>query len=177
MNHRPFEDWLLNEQRLTPAEKQDLDAHLRACKQCAALAESGLELRAARMVSPAPGFTMRFQQRLAARRIAERRRMLFGLIVLLVAGGGLLIWLAAPFLLVLFGAPARWLTLVIGYLLFFISSARTLGEALFVFLRVVPGFVPTYAWMNIALALVGLSLLWTVAIWRFGRIPQAPQGH
>jgi len=177
MNHRPFEDWLLNEQHLTPAEKRDLDAHLRVCRQCAALAETGLELRASRMVSPAPGFTARFQARLAARRIAERRRRLLGLIVLLVGGGGLLLWLAAPFLLVLFGSPARWLTVVIGYLLFFVSSARTLGEALFVFLRVVPGFIPAYAWMVIGSALAGLSLLWTVSLWRFSRVPQAPHGR
>ncbi len=29
MNHRPFEDWLLNNQPLTPTEKRDLDSHLR----------------------------------------------------------------------------------------------------------------------------------------------------
>jgi hypothetical protein len=74
MNHQPFEDWLLNDQPLTPIEKRDLDAHIRTCKYCAVLAQSSLELRSVRMVSPMPGFAGRFQKRLAARRIADRRR-------------------------------------------------------------------------------------------------------
>jgi len=169
MNHRPFEDWLLNNQPLTPTEKLDLDAHVRACPHCAALAESGIELRSVRMVPPAPGFTVRFQQRLAAQRIAERRRRLWGLVVLLVGGGALLLWLTAPFLLALISSPAQWITLVIGYLLFILTSMQTLGEIMLVFLRVVPGFIPPFVWMVIVSALAGLGLLWTVSIWRFGR--------
>jgi len=177
MNHRPFEDWLLNEQHLTPAEKRDLDTHLRTCKQCAALAETGLELRAVRKVSPAPGFTARFQRRLAAQRIAERRRRLWGLIVLLVGGGALLLWLAAPFLLLLISSPAQWITIAIGFFLFLVSSVQTLGDVALVLLRVVPGFIPPYIWMVVFSALSGLGLLWTVSIWRFSRFPLVPQRH
>ncbi|MBI5842120.1 MAG: hypothetical protein HZB19_18700 [Chloroflexi bacterium] len=177
MNHRPFEDWLLNEQQLTPAEKRDLDAHLRTCKYCTALTETGLELRSVRKVSPAPGFTARFQQRLATRRIAERRRRLWGLIVLLLGGGGLLLWLTAPLLLALFRSPAQWLTIAIGYVLFIVSSVQTLADVALVFLRVVPGFIPPYVWMVIVSALAGLGLLWTVSIWRFSRFPRIPQQH
>ena len=74
MNHQPFEDWLLNEQSLTPVEKRDLDAHMRTCRHCAALVETGLELHSVRMVSPMPGFAGRFEKRLATRRIADHRR-------------------------------------------------------------------------------------------------------
>ena len=94
MNHRPFEDWLLNDQPLTPTEKRDLDTHIRTCKYCAALAETGLVLRSVRMVSPQPGFTSRFQKCLAAQRIADRRRFC-GLSVFLLGGAGLLFWLTA----------------------------------------------------------------------------------
>ncbi len=31
MNHRPFEDWLLDDQPLTPEQKRDLQSHLRTC--------------------------------------------------------------------------------------------------------------------------------------------------
>ena len=95
MYHRPFEDWLLNDQPLTPNEKRDLDTHIRTCKYCAALAETGLELRSVRMVSPKPGLTSRFQKCLAAQRIADRRRRLCGLSVILLSGAGLLFWLTA----------------------------------------------------------------------------------
>ena len=175
MNHRPFEDWLLNEQHLTSAEKQDLEAHLRGCKYCSALAETGVELRTVRKVSPAPGFTARFQQRLAAQRIAERRRKLWGLIVFLLGGLGLLFWLISPVLLALINSPGQWITILIGYLLFIVTSAETMADVLLVFLRVVPGFIPPYIWMVMISALAGLGLLWAVSIWRFSRLPHVPQ--
>jgi len=95
MNHQPFEDWLLNDQPLTPIEKRDLDAHIRACKYCAALVEIGLELHSVRMVSPKPGFAGRFEKRLDAQPIADFRQMLYRLIGLLLGGAGLLFWLTA----------------------------------------------------------------------------------
>ena len=172
MNHRPFEDWLLNEHPVTPTEKRELDAHIRSCAHCAALAESGLELRSVRMVSPAPGFTMRFQQRLAAQRIADRRRRLWGLMVLLLGGGALLIWLAAPYLLAFITSPGQWLTIGIGYLLFIVTSVQAVSEVMLVLFRVAPGFISPYAWMVLLSTLTGLGLLWTVSIWRFTRFSQ-----
>ncbi|MEW6402109.1 MAG: hypothetical protein AB1649_09930 [Chloroflexota bacterium] len=175
MNHRPFEDWLLNEQHLTPAEKRDLDAHMRTCKVCSALAETGLELRSVRKVSPAPGFTARFQQRLAAQRIADRRKKLWGLMVFLLGGVGLLLWLASPLILALINSPGQWITILIGYFLFIFTSLQTMADVLLVFLRVVPGFFPPYLWMVIISALAGLGLLWTISIWRFSRLPRVSQ--
>jgi hypothetical protein len=53
MNHRPFEDWLLDDQPLNPSQKRELDTHLRACKVCSGIAESNLALRSARVIAPA----------------------------------------------------------------------------------------------------------------------------
>lgn len=170
MNHRPFEDWLFNEKPLTPAEKRDLAEHLRKCKYCSALAETGLELRSVRKVAPAPGFTTRFQQRLAAQNIADRRRRLWGLIVFLLGGAGVLLWLVSPFLLALFNSPGQWITVLIGYVLFIVTSLQAMADVALVFLRVVPGFIPAYVWMVILSALAGLGLLWTISIWRFSRL-------
>jgi hypothetical protein len=38
MDHRPYEDWLLDDERLTPEQDRDLRIHLRNCPECAALA-------------------------------------------------------------------------------------------------------------------------------------------
>lgn len=100
MNHQPFESWLLNDQPLTPIEKRDLDAHIRICKYCAALAETGIELRSMRTISPKPGFADRFKKRLAAGKIADRRRMIWSPIVFLLGGAALLLWLTALMLFV-----------------------------------------------------------------------------
>ncbi len=172
MNHQPFEEWLLNDKNLTPAEMRELDLHLRTCTHCTALSATGLALRSAPVVAPAAGFALRFQQRLAAQKIAERRRKLWGMIVLLLGGIGLLGWFTAPFLFVFFSAPVEWVTAAIGYFLFIVTSLQALTEVVSVLLRMATDFIPPYIWMVLASALAGFGLLWTISIWHFSRTPQ-----
>jgi len=172
MNHQPFEEWLLLDKNLTPAETRELDLHLRTCAHCTALSATGLALRSAPVVAPAAGFTLRFQQRLAAQKIAERRRKLWGLIVLLVSGAGLIGWLTAPYLFAFLNAPVQWVRAAIGYFLFVVTSLQALTEVMAVLLRMMTDFIPPYIWMVLLSALAGLGLLWTVSIWQFSRTPQ-----
>jgi len=129
-------------------------------------------LRSAPVVAPATGFTLRFQQRLAAQKIAERRRRLWGMIILLVSGAGLLGWIIAPFLFAIAAAPVEWVTTGIGYFLFILTSLQALTEVVTVLLRMATDFIPPYAWMVLVSALAGLGLLWTISIWQFSRTPQ-----
>jgi hypothetical protein len=172
MNHRPFEDWIITEQALTLAEKRDLETHLRGCKDCSALVDTGVELRSSRMVPPKAGFTHRFITRLAAHKVAERRRRFFGSLVFIVAGTVLLFWKAGPFLLSVFASPAEWITFVIGYFLFIATSIQVLTEAALVILNIAPLVVPAYVWMIILSGMAGLGLLWSVSIWRLTRYTQ-----
>ncbi len=172
MNHRPFEDWLLNDQKLKISEKQALEDHLRTCKSCTALAETGLELRAAHLSTPRPGFAQRFHTRLVSHKAAERRRRLWGVVVFIAAGVVLSGWLISPYLLAFLASPAEWITMGIGYLLFIGTSVQAITELIRVLFRVTPGFVPTYIWMIFISLLAGLGLLWAVSIWRFTRIAQ-----
>jgi hypothetical protein len=172
MNHQPFETWLLDDKHLTTAEKGELNAHVRVCKTCSALAETGLALRSARVVSPTAGFTVRFQEKLTIQKVAERRRRLWGLIVLILSGISLLAWFTAPYITTFFAAPIEWITAAIGYLLFIFSSVQAFTEVLQVFTRVLPNFIPPYVWMIILSAMAGFGLLWSVSIWRFARKPQ-----
>ncbi|MDP1715627.1 MAG: hypothetical protein Q8L41_12870 [Anaerolineales bacterium] len=172
MNHQPFEGWLLDDKYLNAAEKRELDTHLRVCTHCTALVETGLALRSAQVVTPAADFTLRFQQRLAAQKIAERRHRLWGLIVLIISGVGLLGWLAAPYIYAFLSSPVEWLTASIGYFLFVFTSLQAFSEILRVLARMAPNFIPPYAWMVMLSALAGLGLIWVVSIWRFSRKPQ-----
>lgn len=171
MNHQPFETWLLDDKHLSAAEKRDLDAHIRVCRTCSALAETGFALRAARVVSPKAGFTLRFQERLAVQKIAERRRRLWGMFVLIFGGLGLLGWFAAPFVITFLSAPVEWITAAVGYFLFIFTSLRVLGDFLQVMSQVLPQFIPPYAWMVLFSATAGLGLAWAVSIWQFARKP------
>ena len=172
MNHRPFEDWLLDDQPLTPEQKRDLQSHLRLCTSCSAIAESNLAIHTTQMVSPAPGFTDRFKARLVRRRSEQKWRQMAGTLVLVLGGLGLLSWLAGPVIQEALSSPAEWITTAVGYFLFVSTSLQALGEATAILVRVVPSFVSPAGLFIILMVVSGFSYLCTVSIWRVNRLPQ-----
>lgn len=172
MNHRPFEDWLLDDQPLTLEQKRDLESHLRICTSCSAIAESNLDLHSTRLVSPKTGFKDRFQMRLAQRHREQRWRQIIGTLVLVIGGLGFTYWLAAPTILEALNSPAEWITTVIGYFLFILTSLQVLSEASTILLRVIPTFISPAGVVTAFLLFSGVSLLWIVSIWRVARTPQ-----
>ena len=169
MNHRPFEDWLLNDMPISPEQKRELDTHLRTCTYCVALIETGKALSSVKMVSPAVGFTSRFQTRLAARKVADRHRRFWGTILFVAGGLGILMWVAGPYLASFFASPATWIFALVGWGIFLITTLQAMAQAGSVLLDVVPGFLSPFAWMVLLSALAGISLLWSVSIWRFAQ--------
>ncbi|HMB23119.1 MAG: hypothetical protein ACM33V_11150 [Chloroflexota bacterium] len=172
MNHQPFEAWLLDDKPINARQKLDLDAHVRVCGYCAALAETGRALRSVKRVSPAAGFTTRFQARLAAQKAADRKRRLWGAVLFTFGGLVLLMWIAAPYLLPFLNSPATGITSMVGWGVFLITTLQALLRAGSVFLEVVPGFLPPFAWMVLISAFAAINLLWSVSIWRFTRVPR-----
>lgn len=172
MNHRPFEDWLLDDHHLDPQQQRDLQNHLRDCVSCSAIAESNLALRGTRMLSPQPGFTDRFAVRLARRRREQRWRQVIGTVLLVLMGVGLTAFFAGPILEEALSSPAAWLTAVVGYFLFIITSLQVLGEAGEVLLRVIPSFISPAGWFVSVLVLTGLAFVWVLTIRRLAHVPQ-----
>lgn len=175
MNHLPFEEWLLNNSPVTPEQQRDLDLHLRTCAYCSALAETGKVLSATKMATPAPGFTMRFQARLAERKIAERRRKLWGAALFTLGGFGLLMWAVGPYLASFIASPATWISVVVGWLVFIGTTLFALVDAGAVILSIIPRFLSPFAWLVLLSTMAGMGLLWSVSIWRFAQ-RSAPQG-
>ena len=172
MNHQPFEDWLLNDKPITQEQKRELDMHMRTCAYCAALAETGIELKSVKKASPQPGFTNRFQVRLAERKIAEQRRRLWGSALFTVGGLILLMWLFSPYLFSFLSAPATGIAAFIQWGVFVLTTMQALAQAGSVFVKILPDFLSPFAWMVLLSAFAGVSLLWTVSIWRFVRVPR-----
>lgn len=175
MNHQPFEDWLLQETPLEPKQRLELDVHLRICSYCSALAESGKALHTVKRVSPAAGFSTRFQNRLARQRAVERRRRAWGSLVFTVGGLVMLMWLAGPYLVSFLASPATWITALTGWVVYLITTLRAIGEAGFVVLDVIPSFLSPLTWMILVSAIAGMVLLWSVSIWRLAQ-RSAPRG-
>jgi hypothetical protein len=172
MNHQPFEDWLLNDMPITNEQKRDLDQHMRTCTYCSAIVETGIALKSVKKVSPQAGFTTRFQARLAERKLAERRRRIWGAVLFTFGGLAMLMWLASPYLASFFSAPATWIAALVEWVVFVITTFQALAQAGSVFLQIIPDFLSPFAWMVILSAVAGVSLLWSVSIWRFVRVPR-----
>jgi hypothetical protein len=173
MDHRPYEDWLLDDERLIPEQERDLRIHLRNCPECAALARTNLSLRSAPVIAPAEGFALRFQVRLAAERKVQRRRSLIGLFLMVVMGVGGLLWLLSPYLPYLTLPPAQLASLWISNLVYIALTARALGALGNALLDVLASFVPAYIWaLSIAL-LGGTGFLWTFSFRRVGKYSQS----
>jgi hypothetical protein len=172
MNHRPFEDWMLEDPAMTAEQKRELQAHLRTCTQCAALAEVNLALGSTRVATPTEGFADRFQLRLAAQRQAQRKRNFWGFLILVISVMTVLMWLAWPILKVVLDSPVAFLSSCLSRLLSLWFWLQALGQAGSVLLRVITTFVPPYAWALVAFALAGWSLLWVLSIWKLTKISQ-----
>lgn len=173
MDHRPYEDWLLNDERLAPDQDRDLRIHLRNCPECAALAKANMALRSAPVTAPAAGFTLRFQARLVAQRKVQFRRSLIGLSLLGIVGLGGLVWLFLPYLPYLRLTPGQLAGLWISNLVYLALTVRALAALGNTLLNVLVTLVPPFAWAFSLLMLGGLGFLWTISFRRAGKILQS----
>ena len=172
MDHRPFEDWLLNIQTLSANEKQQLNAHLQGCSSCTALGEVNLALKSVKMAAPTAGFTDRFQVRLETQKKALRRRNYWGFLLLTFSVLSGLVWMAWPVIKSLIQSPvallASWLSTVVSIW----ASVEALFQGGRVILKVIPGFIPIYVWIVVLLVAGGWSLLWVFSLMKFTKISQ-----
>jgi hypothetical protein len=172
MDHRPFEDWLLNAQSLSVEENRQLNTHLQSCSSCNALAEVNLALKTAKMAEPAAGFADRFQMRLEAQKKALRRRNFWGFLVLTLSVFSGLVWMVIPVFKNMLQSPvdllASWLSTVVSIM----ASTQALFQGGRVILKVLPGFIPFYIWIVVLLVAGGWGLLWVLSLKKFIKIPQ-----
>jgi hypothetical protein len=82
MSHQPFENWLLSEEKLDEEQEKALQTHLDECQQCQLISHSWSQVENLITTCPAPepdpGFSLRWQQRLAFdQQKRQERRMWF----------------------------------------------------------------------------------------------------
>jgi hypothetical protein len=172
MDHRPFEDWLLNNLTLDSDENRQLNAHLQVCASCRSLAEVNLALKTTRMVEPADGFTGRFQARLEQRKKALQRRNFWGFLILTLSVLAGLAWAFWPVLNLLVHSPVNLLASWLSSLLSMYTVVQAMVHAGALLVRVVPDFVPGYVWAAVLLVGCAWSLLWVFSLIKFVKLPQ-----
>jgi len=113
MNHRLFKDWLLSEEPLTTDQKQALQEHMLDCESCRNLEQSWDEVQVffqkLPAVAPAPGFTLRWQERLTAQRMQRQRYYAWGMIALTAVAVLVLCVLFSAQIVEALRSPAEWL--------------------------------------------------------------------
>jgi antibiotic biosynthesis monooxygenase (ABM) superfamily enzyme len=172
MNHRPFEDWLLDDERLTASQERDLHAHLRLCAQCASIAESNLALHSTRNIGAASGFVQRFTLRLAQRRRQQRWHQTLGTLVLVFSGLTLLYLVVGPAIVDVLRSPSAWLTAAVGYCVWILTAFQALSEVARILLRDLPGFITPTGWSVITALSGGLGGAWIALLRRFAQRSQ-----
>lgn len=174
MVHQPYEGWLLDDEHLTPEQERELRTHLRICPDCAALARSNLALRAAPVVPAPQGFTLRFQQRLAAQRKAEAKRARLGIALLALSGAGALLLALRPFLPYLALGPEQLFAAWVSHLLYAAFVFRTLSAVGLTLLSVADAFLPDYAAIGALALFVLFSAGLKVSIRKVGQLVRSP---
>jgi hypothetical protein len=173
MNHRPFEDWLLEDRRLSSQEQRALQAHIRDCRACGAIAESNLALHSTRWIPAPSGFTERFTQRLERWRTRQRWFQVMGTLLLVVAGISLLYAVVGPVLQQAFRSPADWLTAAAVYMVFLLESVQILSEVGRILVRDLPAVVAPAGWLVL---IAGATCVAAACGWWARRIATAAQG-
>lgn len=167
MNHQPFETWLLSGDPLEAEQHRQLEQHLESCAHCRELSAAWQTLlpliHAAEPVAPAPGFTQRWQNRLAREQVFVQRRQSW-LIFSLSLGA------AAAFLLVLtllvafsYSTPLDWILGLVSNLASLVAFTNAMQQVFAVLANLVPS-----AWLvSFAAILAVLSVLWIAVLHKY----------
>lgn len=169
MSHQPFETWILDVETLPMEERRSLQAHLETCPQCQKLHSKWqavhYEMRAKRMVAPAPGFTQRWSFSLVERRAREQRKQAWR-IFLGCLGVALLVLLTLAGYVAATSSPADLLTAIIRTLTGALNLASMAQFAVRTWLAATPLALNIALWIYLALTLCLLTLAWVFALWR-----------
>jgi hypothetical protein len=170
MNHQPFRDWLLSEEKLSSDQIQEMQEHLQSCETCRQTEVAWLEVESTfhnvPHVKPAPGFTNRWQTQLAEyldRKQKRRGWMIIGFTGLIIIS---LLVLLVTQLLSLLQAPGAYLAVWFTRLFGMVSIFYTLKDIFSSF----SGNIPIYTFIGMFF-LVGIisfmSVLWLATYKKF----------
>jgi cation transport ATPase len=172
MNHQPFESWILDEEPLGKQQQAELEGHLLSCQSCKTLQESwGIakhQIKSAPVKQPAPGFSMRWQSSLKARREAEERAQ----------SRTLFIWIGCTIAVLLISLAViampkfSIITVMITLVTTLVNVSTSLDDLLQLVLSVTRSVPPTTL-ILVAISLSSLlsivSFIWGISIWRISR--------
>lgn len=111
MNHQPFRSWLLSEEPLPPEQAEALRAHLQNCQACRQLETAwdhvNILFEGLPLAEPRPGFTARWEARLAAHRLQQQSRQVWVAVAVTAALACLLLLILGAQVIEVLSSPAQ----------------------------------------------------------------------
>ncbi len=172
MKHPQFEALLFDIDNLGHEERIALEAHLRECEQCKALATSWSdlegEMRAAPQMEPATGFTERFRERLVVYKRRKQERLTLAMILALLVSLIIVTVFFGAELLTFVPSAIRLLLKSINGLMLLGGLLTILWDFALVLLEGITQSLPAGLLLAIAAATSGLAVIWMFSIYRTG---------
>lgn len=167
LEHQPFESWLLSGEPLNPEQAQALKEHLDGCPACRSLTTAWSEvtrfIQAVQPVQPAPGFSARWQVRLAEQRTTQlarkQRRLSIWMMALWFSGAVVLIGLTLAL-----SSPAELVLTAFSEIAALFTFFDFTKDLLFTLISTAFTLTPPFLWV-IGLGGLGvLSILWIISL-------------
>lgn len=180
MNHQYFEELLLSEDALNKEEDHQLAEHLASCNQCRELSDAlnGVDniFGSVQVISPEPGFVMRWQAKLSieeetAKLMRHRWQSLIGLILGANSAVILLLIISDLFAPQLTNPTSIFLNIIYKGV-----SALTLVRAVlgtvFSIMGTATAILPVWFWFVLGVGLLASMFLWLVTMKSLSLVPR-----
>ncbi len=167
MNHQFFETLLLSDSELTHVESAMLEEHLQTCGACRQFSDALVEVdnlfHSTAIVSPATGFSQRWQETLAQDHIKRQQRQTWLIIIVGVCSIGALLLLLGFTVLPIFISPISILWAELFSIVTWFSAVEAIVDILSTLFRAAYSVVPASLWIALSFAFLGLCAIWVVA--------------
>ncbi len=170
MNHQPFDNWILNDEfELSQEESRELQSHLETCHDCHALFENWKAaetlLKQSSQASAPVGFTNRWAQSLAEKKLRHQKKQFLKTLFFLISGV-LVVGTALSITLIETSDLVNLFVLLLKSITDILISLSKIERVLSPFLNDVPVIIPIGVWILFSMTLIGLVATWLAAVWK-----------
>jgi len=168
MSHQPFETWMFTKETLTSEQSHALTEHLNSCETCQQVESAWLEihqqLKRVPAITPNPGFSLRWQDRLAERRHERQRRRAWVMFAFTLSGALMMLALLALRAIEMLSSPGRIVLIIAYQILNLIWLVKEVQTSLNSFIKIAISLIPWPAWFGLIGVFILVAVLWFIVV-------------
>ena len=169
MNHQPFEQWILEPRDMSPANREELRAHLETCPACRRLQAKWLslseEIHSTPILAPRSGFSRRWQAGMAERKLREQRRQAWRFFMAF-SGAAAAVFLVMVGYFLLTSTPAEWIQAAMRAVTSTVGTFTTARAFASTWMSLTPLGLNVVIWVALVVSFCILAGIWVFAIYR-----------